>query len=56
MAFLETEVFSAHAQSGFMPNAPQLDINADTGVIRRGAFLRVCMTGEQAALHVTAAE
>jgi hypothetical protein len=58
MAFLEdVEVFSAQQRNlDLMPNASQLDINADTGVIQARRVLARLHDEEQAALHVTAAE
>jgi vanillate O-demethylase monooxygenase subunit len=58
MAFLEdVEVFSAQQRNlDLMPNASQLDINADAGVIQARRVLSRLHDEEQAALHVTAAE
>ena len=57
-AFLEdVEVFSAQQRNlDLMPNPPQVDINADTGVIQARRILSRLYDEEQAALHVTAAE
>jgi phenylpropionate dioxygenase-like ring-hydroxylating dioxygenase large terminal subunit len=57
-AFLEdVEVFSAQQRNlDLMPNAPQLDINADAGVIQARRVLDRLHGEEQAAAHVTAAE
>lgn len=57
-AFLEdVEVFSAQQRNlDLMPNAPQIDINADTGVIQARRILARLHDEEQAALNVTAAE
>jgi len=57
-AFYEdVAVFSAQQRSlDLIPNPPQLDINADTGVIQARRILARLHDEEQAALHVTAAE
>ena len=39
-----------------IPDPPQVDINADTGVIQARRILDRLHTEEQAALHATAAE
>jgi vanillate O-demethylase monooxygenase subunit len=50
-------VFSAQQRSlDLIPNPPQVDINADTGVIQARRILARLHDEEQAALHVTAAE
>jgi hypothetical protein len=57
-AFYEdVEVFSAQQRNlDINPNPPQIDINADTGVIQARRILSRLHDEEQAALHVTAAE
>ena len=57
-AFYEdVAVFSAQQRNlDLIPNPPQLDINADTGVIQARRILQRLYDEEQAALHVTAAE
>jgi vanillate O-demethylase monooxygenase subunit len=57
-AFLEdVEVFSAQQRNlDLMPNASQLDINADAGVIQARRVLSRLHDEEQAARHVAAAE
>jgi vanillate O-demethylase monooxygenase subunit len=57
-AFLEdVEVFSAQQRNlNLIPNPPQLDINADTGVIQARRILARMYDEEQAASHATAAE
>jgi vanillate O-demethylase monooxygenase subunit len=57
-AFYEdVAVFSAQQRSlDLIPNPPQVDINADTGVIQARRILARLHDEEQAALHVTAAE
>jgi phenylpropionate dioxygenase-like ring-hydroxylating dioxygenase large terminal subunit len=57
-AFYEdVAVFSAQQRNlDLIPNPPQLDINADTGVIQARRILQRLYDDEQAALHVTAAE
>jgi vanillate O-demethylase monooxygenase subunit len=55
--FEDVEVFSAQQRNlDLMPNAPQLDINADSGVIQARRILDRLGGEEQAALQVTAAE
>jgi vanillate O-demethylase monooxygenase subunit len=58
MAFFEdVEVFSAQQRNlDLMPNAPQLDINADSGVIQARRILDRLRGEERAVLQVTAAE
>jgi vanillate O-demethylase monooxygenase subunit len=57
-AFYEdVAVFSAQQRSlDLIPDPPQIDINADTGVIQARRILARLHDQEQAALHVTAAE
>ena len=57
-AFYEdVAVFSAQQRSlDLIPNPPQVDINADTGVIQARRILARLHDEEQGALHVTAAE
>jgi phenylpropionate dioxygenase-like ring-hydroxylating dioxygenase large terminal subunit len=57
-AFYEdVAVFSAQQRSlDLIPDPPQIDINADTGVIQARRILARLHDEEQAALHVTAAE
>jgi vanillate O-demethylase monooxygenase subunit len=57
-AFYEdVEVFSAQQRNlDINPNPPQIDINADTGVIQARRILSRLHDEEQAALHVSAAE
>jgi phenylpropionate dioxygenase-like ring-hydroxylating dioxygenase large terminal subunit len=57
-AFLEdVEVFSAQQRSlDITPNPPQIDINADTGVIQARRILARLQDDEQATPHVAAAE
>src|SRR5262249_29545581 len=55
--FEDVEVFSAQQRNlDIHPNPPQVDINADTGVIQARRILQRLHDEEQAALHVTAAE
>ena len=50
-------MFTAQQRSlDAIPNPPQIDINADTGVIQARRILDRLHTEEQAALHATAAE
>jgi hypothetical protein len=57
-AFYEdVEVFSAQQRNlDISPNPPQIDINADTGVIQARRILDRLYGGEQAARHASAAE
>jgi vanillate O-demethylase monooxygenase subunit len=57
-AFYEdVAVFSAQQRSlDLIPDPPQIDINADTGVIQARRILARLHDQERAALHVTAAE
>jgi vanillate O-demethylase monooxygenase subunit len=53
----DVAVFSAQQRNlDAIPNPPQVDINADTGVIQARRILDRLHTEEQAALHATAAE
>src|SRR5499427_2072715 len=53
----DVAVFTAQQRSlDAIPNPPQVDINADTGVIQARRILDRLHTQEQAALHATAAE
>jgi len=58
MAFHEdVAVFTAQQRNlDLIPDPPQIDINADTGVIQARRILDRLHTEEQAALHATAAE
>jgi vanillate O-demethylase monooxygenase subunit len=58
MAFFEdVEVFSAQQRNlDLNPNPPQLDINADTGVIQARRIIDRLRGEEQAAMQMTAAE
>jgi len=55
--FEDVEVFSAQQRNlDLMPDAPQLDINADSGVIQARRILDRLRGEERAAMQVTAAE